>query len=247
MEAREDSRSALAPSTRARLLELLGQLGRPVSTGELGELAGLHPNGVRAHLQALLAAGLVGRARERGSRGRPRDLWSAKRAPAPGAELRPYVDLSRWLAGAIGRAGIAAVERAGRRTGRELARSGSSVAPAEAIEESLTALGFAPRRGARTRELVTFRLCNCPYAEALSDAPAAVCALHRGITTGLLDVAYEGATLDRFTPRERPDGECVIAIRKPRGGSALSAQRLAATPVRRLHASPASAPSGKQA
>jgi len=221
VKAREDSRSALAPSTRARLLELLGALGRPVSTGELGELTGLHPNGVRAHLQALLAAGLVVRGRERGARGRPRDLWSAKRAPAPGAELRPYVDLSRWLAGAIGRGGIAAVERAGRRTGRELARTGARAAPVEAIEESLTTLGFAPRRGARTRELVTFRLCNCPYSEALSDAPAAVCALHRGITAGLIDVAYAGATLDRFVPRERPDGECVIAIRKPRAATAL--------------------------
>ncbi len=221
MEAREDSRSALAPSTRARLLELLGRLGRPVSTGELGELTGLHPNGVRAHLQALLRGGLVVRGRERGARGRPRDLWSATRTPAPGAELRPYVDLSRWLAGAIGRGGIAAVERAGRRTGRELARNGARAAPVEAIEESLAALGFAPRRGARSRELVTFRLGNCPYSEALSDAPAAVCALHRGITAGLLEVAYAGATLDRFTPRERPDGECVIAIRKPLGATAL--------------------------
>jgi predicted ArsR family transcriptional regulator len=203
------------------VLELLGQLGRPVSTGELGKLTGLHPNGVRAHLRALLEDGLVARGREQGARGRPRDLWSANRAPAPGAELRPYVDLSRWLAGAIGRGGIAAVERAGRRTGRELARSGARAAPVEAIEESLAALGFAPRRGARTRELVTFRLCNCPYSEALSGAPAAVCALHRGITAGLLDVAYAGATLDRFTPRERPDGECVIAIRKPRGATAL--------------------------
>ena len=221
MEAREDSRSALAPSTRARLLELLGRLGRPVSTGELGELTGLHPNGVRAHLQAVLSGGLVVRGRERGARGRPRDLWSATRTPAPGAELRPYVDLSRWLAGAIGRGGIAAVERAGRRTGRELARNGARAAPVEAIEESLAALGFAPRRGARSRELVTFRLGNCPYSEALSDAPAAVCALHRGITAGLLEVAYAGATLDRFTPRERPDGECVIAIRKPLGATAL--------------------------
>jgi predicted ArsR family transcriptional regulator len=221
VEAREDSRSALAPSTRARLLELLGRLGRPVSTGELGELTGLHPNGVRAHLQALLRGGLVVRGRERGARGRPRDLWSATRTPAPGAELRPYVDLSRWLAGAIGRGGIAAVERAGRRTGRELARNGARAAPVEAIEESLAALGFAPRRGARSRELVTFRLGNCPYSEALSDAPAAVCALHRGITAGLLEVAYAGATLDRFTPRERPDGECVIAIRKPLGATAL--------------------------
>lgn len=221
MEAREDSRSALAPSTRARLLELLGRLGRPVSTGELGELTGLHPNGVRAHLQALLRGGLVVRGRERGARGRPRDLWSATRTPAPGAELRPYVDLSRWLAGAIGRGGIAAVERAGRRTGRELARNGARAAPVEAIEESLAALGFAPRRGARSRELVTFRLGNCPYSEALSDAPAAVCALHRGITAGLLEVAYAGAPLDRFTPRERPDGECVIAIRKPLGATAL--------------------------
>ena len=42
---------ALAQPTRARLFAVLGELRRPTSTDELAERWGLHPNGVRVHLE----------------------------------------------------------------------------------------------------------------------------------------------------------------------------------------------------
>ncbi|HLH66058.1 MAG TPA: helix-turn-helix domain-containing protein [Solirubrobacteraceae bacterium] len=117
----------LTQPTRARLFALLCEQRRPMGTAELAALLGLHPNGVRAHLERLERAGLVTRGRSRPTRGRPPDSW----AVAPGA--RPagrapdaYRDLARWLARALraramSRSGI---ERLGREIGRELAQSG---------------------------------------------------------------------------------------------------------------------------
>jgi len=62
----------LAQPTRARLFTLLDELKRPASTDELAEQLGLHPNGVRVHLERLHDAELVVRTRSRRPRGRPR-------------------------------------------------------------------------------------------------------------------------------------------------------------------------------
>ncbi len=43
----------LSQPTRARLFALLGDLGRPADTAELAQQLGLHPNGVRIHLERL--------------------------------------------------------------------------------------------------------------------------------------------------------------------------------------------------
>ncbi|MEA2403094.1 MAG: hypothetical protein QOK00_3497, partial [Thermoleophilaceae bacterium] len=89
----------LSQPTRARLFNLLGALGRPASTDELARELGLHPNGVRIHLERLLEAGLVLRGRAPQPRGRPRDEWSVSADAEPGgAPPRAYDDLSRWLA-----------------------------------------------------------------------------------------------------------------------------------------------------
>jgi predicted ArsR family transcriptional regulator len=59
---------ALAQPTRARLFALLGELRRPVGTDELARHLGLHPNGVRVHLERLEEGGLVLGERERQAR-----------------------------------------------------------------------------------------------------------------------------------------------------------------------------------
>ncbi len=49
----------LTQATRARLFALLGDLGRAAPTEELAQRLGLHPNGIRIHLERLLEAGVV--------------------------------------------------------------------------------------------------------------------------------------------------------------------------------------------
>ena len=54
-----DPENALSQPTRARLFSLLGELKQPAETAQLAERLGLHPNGVRLHLERLEEAGLV--------------------------------------------------------------------------------------------------------------------------------------------------------------------------------------------
>ena len=224
-----DSSDVLAQPTRARLFALLAELKRPAGTVELAERLALHPNGVRAHLERLEQAGLVRRGRERGVRGRPRDAWTIAPGARPGGE-RPagYVDLGRWLARAIGRGPgrLRDLERAGRQIGRELAprdaRDGEL-----ALEATMAALGFEPHARSDRGGRVTHCLGNCPYREAVHENQPVVCALHRGITRGLLDVLLPDARLAGFVaPRPR-------SRRLPGRARRRRQQRLTASGARR--------------
>ena len=210
---------ALGIPSRAQLFARLAELRRPASTEELAEVVGLHPNGVRVHLGVLHAAGLIARERERQARGRPRDMWTVVSDALPAEHARhAYVDLSRWLASAIAHraTGIRMVERAGRRVGRELVPRDAHGKPAERLAHALSELGFAPRNAEDDGAMVRFRLCNCPYDEVVAGQREVVCALHRGVTRGLLDACYPGSRLALFEPRSSRDEECLLAIGKPR-------------------------------
>jgi predicted ArsR family transcriptional regulator len=92
----------LTQPTRARLFALLDELKRPARTKELADRVGLHPNGVRVHLERLRSAGLITRTRVRQAVGRPRDEWSIAPEARPGGNPPSgYAQLVRWLARAI--------------------------------------------------------------------------------------------------------------------------------------------------
>src|SRR4051794_1777984 len=213
--ARDD---ALAQATRARLFRVLAELQRPASTEELAERLGLHPNGVRTHLERLHEAGLVARERERRPRGRPRDSWSIDPQAGPsGDPPSAYADLSRWLVRDVAarKSPVKHVESTGRSIGRELApaKGGS---PEERMHRSLAALGFRPSRapdpGAST---LTYRLGNCPYRDAVRENQRVVCALHRGLTRGLLDGISPSTRLSAFVPHDPYVAGCEIRVSGP--------------------------------
>jgi predicted ArsR family transcriptional regulator len=207
--------SALAQPTRARLFAALSELRRPAGTEELAEQLGLHVNGVRLHLERLLDAGLLTRERTRQPRGRPRDMWTIAPDAAPGGDPpSAYGDLGRWLTRLIAsrRTGLRSVEAAGREIGRDLAPS-SDAAPAEkTMHASLVSLGFQPRREAGSSGELTYRLCNCPYREAVHENQPIVCTLHRGITRGLLDEIAPQTKLAAFIPRDPYTAGCLIEL-----------------------------------
>lgn len=204
----------LAQPTRARLFALLGELARPASTVELAERLELHPNGVRIHLERLEQADLVTRARERRPRGRPRDAWAvAPKARPAGEAPRAYGDLGRWLVRALRspRTGPDRVEETGREIGRELAAAGATDAT-ESLPIALAALGFQPDTSCTTDGSMTVTLHNCPYRDAVHESPEVVCALHRGITGGLLEVMDPDSRLAGFTARDPDRAGCLIQI-----------------------------------
>ena len=152
---------ALAQPSRARLFELLGELQRPASTEELAERLGLHPNGVRTHLERLRDAGLVVRGRERRPRGRPRDSWtidpqaaggSAQRVRRPEPLARPRHRLAPIASGRSRVDGPQDRSRVG-----PAKRTGS---PEERMYEALATLGFRPARAVDRNGKLDYTLAN---------------------------------------------------------------------------------------
>jgi predicted ArsR family transcriptional regulator len=205
----------LAQPTRARLFALLSELKRPAQTEELAERVGLHPNGVRLHLERLHASGLVNRSKARQTVGRPRDEWSIAADAHPGGNPpRGYAALGRWLARAIppSKARLRDVEAVGREVGRELAPSSTSASAGDVMETTLAALGFRPQRQVKPGDRVVFRLGNCPYRDAVSENQEVVCTMHRGITRGLLEILEPSARLVDFVPRDPDTAGCLIEL-----------------------------------
>lgn len=218
---------ALAHPTRARLFALVAQLRRPAATAELAERLGLHPNGVRLHLERLADAGLLERGRERRPRGRPRDTWSVSPGARPSGEApSAYADLGRWLVRSLTGAGVGVeeVEATGRRIGRELAPDPDDGSAEERMRGVLAALGFSPeRKRARGRGRLSYKLGNCPYREVAGERRQVVCGLHRGMTLGLLDAIDPDTELTSFVPRDPAKAGCTIELRGPMAGGGSGA------------------------
>lgn len=205
----------LSQATRARLFALLGEVRRPMGTDELAKRLELHPNGVRVHLERLREAGLITRERTRQARGRPRDMWLISPDARPGGEPPSgYADLGRWLARVIspGRTSLRRVEATGRMIGQELAPDGDCSAE-EKMRAVLAAMGFQPHREPGQAGGLTYRLCNCPYRDAVHESPDVVCTLHRGVTQGLLDEISPETELSGFVARDPYVAGCLIELR----------------------------------
>jgi predicted ArsR family transcriptional regulator len=214
---------ALAQPTRAQLFATLTELRRPAGTEELAERVELHPNGVRLQLERLREAGLVTRERVRQPRGRPRDMWAIASDATPGGDPpTAYADLGRWLARLLSprRISLRTVEASGREIGRDLAPAGGASNAEETMHATLASLGFQPQREVDTAGELTYRLCNCPYREAVRENQPFVCTLHRGITRGLLDELAPKTRLTGFVPRDPDTAGCLIELR---GGMAEEA------------------------
>ena len=207
----------LAQPTRARLFARLGELRRAATTDELAKELGLHRNGVRMHLDRLADAGLVVRERERRPQGRPRDAWSINPHAQPGGDPpTAYADLGRWLVRSIsaGKTRVRDVESAGREIGRELAAE-APASTADGMRDVLGALGFQPTSKVDRTRTLTYTLANCPYRDVVRENQPVICALHRGLTRGLLDELSPRTKLAGFVPKDPYAAGCVIQLQGP--------------------------------
>ena len=213
--------------TEQRIVDLLRSSAEALDTADVATRLGLHPNGVRLHLQRLETNGLVEHELVREGIGRPRDSWRVSPRAIAEADM-PHTGwaMARSLARAIPAtpARLKEVEAAGVEMGEELVeRLGPSLAsePAAALDQALEALGFDPER-TDNGEQIRYRLMTCPYAEAVRENPAVVCRLHRGVIQGVLASVAPGAALTGFEPKDPDLAGCVVevALRQPQPSGA---------------------------
>ena len=67
------------------------------------------------------------------------------------------------------------MEASGREIGRELAPTGDGVGTEQKMHAALVSLGFKPRREVDPAGGLTYKLCNCPYRDAVRENRDVVC------------------------------------------------------------------------
>ncbi len=214
MDLPSPAEGALAQPTRARIFAFLVEKRAPADTAEIAAHFGLHPNGIRLHLERLEEGGFVVRSRERGGAGRPRDIWTISPEAHPGGTSpRAYADLAAWLARSIPATAtrLREVEKTGHEVGVKLApkQRGDT---AGALRDALAALGFEPSLEPSETGF-SCRLGNCPYSDSVRQNQAIVCGLHRGVTEGMLATLDPRAKLTRFEPGDPDRAGCLVEVR----------------------------------
>ena len=210
---------ALADPTRNELYRVLRRTSRPLTTGELAAEVGLHANTVRAHLEHLVAVGLVRvDTAAVGGRGRPRHRFTTVDPDAEDEPVAaPATELARALVLVARSAGAGAEElrRIGRRSvGATASRpagagtppgvppvdapvpSGSPPTPPGSVVSEVTDVVRHERRGGYQPALQPlgqgrWRMSfrSCPYWDLAQEAPDVVCAWHHGAVESVCDAS----------------------------------------------------------
>jgi predicted ArsR family transcriptional regulator len=195
---------ALADGSRYSIYLEVARSSVPLSTTEVAERLGLHPNTVRPHLERMREVGLLVMSTEsHGSVGRPQHRWSVPpQAPSLGLEPPGLRLLARLLAeaAALGSPGPDELCEIGRGQARERAEAsragrsgrGSGLRPAcvQAIIDELADLGFDPVVDSEDGATLGIAFTRCPFRELATAYPDLVCQLHRGLTEGIVEKAH---------------------------------------------------------
>ena len=83
------------------------------------------------------------------------------------------------------------------------------------MRDVLGALGFQPTSTIDREGTLTYTLANCPYRDAVRENQTVVCALHRGLTRGLLDEMSPRTKLAGFVPKDPYTAGCLIQLKGP--------------------------------
>lgn len=194
--------------SRSAILEFIEASDDVVRVEDIAEAVGLHPNTVRGHLDALLAAGRITRIPDqRATRGRPHWLYSATAS----ASIR---ELARVLDEELDRASAPDVARLAAATWAEVGPDIHPVeTPDEAVEEATTALtdfGFDAVHNLLGDEIT---LRACPYGELVDEHPV-ICQVHAELLSEVLSRTGQPVTLRTLEVFPRP-GMCVARLNRP--------------------------------
>jgi len=204
---------ALGDNTRYAVYLEVARAASPLSTAEVAETLGLHPNTVRPHLERMREVGLLEvEVDGRGSVGRPQHRYLlAPDSPSLGLEPPAFPMLAGMLAAlaAAGRFGPDDTAAAGTAQGRALASRALGAdddaerAPAactRALVAAMAELGFDPAVVDGDGS-VSMAFTRCPYRELAEAYPELVCHLHRGLVEGFVDGVSEAGGAEMLVER----------------------------------------------
>ena len=177
----QDVLRVLGDNTRYAIYLELARSVRPLTTAEIAQTLGLHPNTVRPHLDRMREVGLLDVTTvARGEVGRPQHRYSlATDAPALGFEPPAFPVLARMLL--------------------RLAASAE-----------LAALGFDPE-SVVDEHGATIAFTRCPFRELAESNPDLVCGLHRGLIDGFADQRGDALVLEFHDLADRSPCQVEIA------------------------------------
>ena len=193
-QARLDLFKTLGDNTRYAIYLELIRAPSPVTTVEIAERIGLHPNTVRPHLDRMRDVGLIDvHVGGRGEIGRPQHHYSLT-ADAPSLGIEPAVMpiLARMVLSMAQRLG--ADRHDARCVGidegvRRSATFRDSPSSLEAFVNDHDRLGFDPIviDADDPRAVAVVAFANCPFGELAADHADLVCGLHHGMIDGFID------------------------------------------------------------
>ncbi len=205
---------ALGTARRAEILRLIRAADSGLTAADVVARVGLHPSTVRAHLEHLVDAGLLMKARASdGGPGRP--AWRYRAAgpePAPG----PYRTLAKALLDHLATGGGRAAMQAGQEWGRRMAAEAADAGgPVEAALQVLHGLGFDPQvhsgsDAARSDE-TEIHLHSCPFLDLVGEQPDVMCALHAGMVRGVARASGAPRAEAALEPFAAPTA-CVVRL-----------------------------------
>jgi len=190
-----DLLKALGENTRYAIYLDLARSPRALTTADIANSLGLHPNTVRPHLERMRDIGLICvEAGGRGDVGRPQHRYSmSPDAPSLGLEPPTMPVLARMVLAMAARLQASAddAEAVGHTEGAT--RAGpfeDAPSTLEALVADLDRLGFDPlvAEGVGSADVATavIAFANCPFVELAEQHPELVCGLHRGLIAGFV-------------------------------------------------------------
>lgn len=199
---------AVGGDSRAAVLAFIESSEVVVRIEDISVAIGLHPNTIRGHLDALLAAGRITRIPDqRASRGRPHWLYSATSA----ASVR---ELGKALEAALANSSAPEVATA---AAAHWVQDAPAIEPSASIDEAvdqavdvLTELGFDAVRNPVGDEI---SLRACPYASLVREHPV-ICDIHAALLGEVLARSEQPVRLDSMDVWPRP-GVCVAHLNRP--------------------------------
>jgi Predicted transcriptional regulator len=189
--SRLDLFKTLGDNTRYAIYLELARTPSPLTTSEIADTIGLHPNTIRPHLERMRDAGLVEvQAGARGEIGRPQHRYSLS-ADAPSLGLEPPVMpvLAKMVLSMAERLGASPDDAVavGRDEGvRRAVPYASAPSTLEAVVSDLDRLGFDPVVSDADDDAAVVAFANCPFGALAEQHPDLVCGLHRGLLAGFV-------------------------------------------------------------